>query len=49
MEDEELNPNSFMMNDDDVHHDDEPLELDDDLGSFKFDEETDDDPEDRYH
>lgn len=36
----------FKLNDEDG---DELPELEDEVGSFKFDEETDDDPDSRYH
>ena len=45
-EEEEINSKGFMVSDDD---DDEPLELDDDVGAFKFDEEPEEDPDDKYH
>lgn len=44
--DEEEMDRGFKLNDDDT---DEPIELEDEVGSFKFDEETDDDPDNRYH
>jgi len=48
-DEDELSGGGFKMHDDDS---DEPLDLDDEVGSFKFDEsldDEDDDPEDRYH
>ena len=46
MGDEEEEVAGFKMSDDD---NDEPLELEDEPGSFKFDEDPEEDPDDKFH